>query len=125
MSATAGADGAYVSQLDVYKRKRLEVLRQDIAEVHAGGSKSLQKKRQKSELERDKKLLKAERRRDWSVHIAEVDRQKELDDIAGWWRAEAKRSKEEAYAKICDSIGPHCLCHTPYYHECPERAEQA
>ena len=100
------ADGARVSQVDMYKRKRVEALQRDIEEVQNGSSQSLQGKKRKSELERQQKLLRAKRRRDWSMRIAEVDRQKELDDIAYWWKAEAMRTKEEMYAKICDSIGP-------------------
>ena len=96
---------AHVSQLDKYKRKRVEALQNEIEEIQSGSSASLQGKRRKSEREREEKLLHAARRRDWSVHIAEVDRQKELDDIADWWKVEAKRTKEETYAKICDSIG--------------------
>jgi hypothetical protein len=118
----AGADGAYVSQLDVYKRKRVEALQRDIEEVQNGSSQPLQGKRRKSEREREEKLLRAERRRDWSIHIAEVDRQKEFDDIADWWKVEAKRTKEETYAKICDSIGSPCLCHAQP--RLPETADQ-
>jgi hypothetical protein len=102
--ALAEKTTAYISQLDVYKRKRVEALQRDIEEIEGGSSQPLQGKRRKSEREREEKLARAARRRDWSVHIAEVDRQKELDDIADWWKIEAKRTKEETYAKICDSI---------------------
>jgi hypothetical protein len=108
-AACYGRGGTSVCPLvmESYKRKRLATLQQEIDTINDDSHPVLRKKIIKADRDRTDKLARASRRRDCTLEVAELGTQKEMDDIRDWWKVEAKRVKDELYAKICDSVGAH------------------
>lgn len=91
--------------METYKRKRLSTLQEEIDTINDGSHTLLRKKTLTADRDRTDKLARAARRRDCTLEVAGLGTQKEMDDIRDWWKIEAKRVKDELYAKICDSVG--------------------
>ena len=92
------------SQIETYKRKRLEAFQREIEEVQNGTHATMVGKVKKLRQRRDEKLERVTRRKAWHARSVEICANKDKADAAEWLQAEAKRKKEELNAEIFDGI---------------------
>jgi hypothetical protein len=92
------------SQIETYKRKRLEAFQREIEEVQNGTHATMEGKVKKLRQRRDEKLERVVRRKAWHARSVEICAAKDKADAAEWLQAEAKRKKEELNAEIFDGI---------------------